>query len=64
MDTAINAAIKTLLAALRSESGPNTTTFTLFVNCEGHNVETGERTPEDLKRAGISMRNLKGEFIK
>jgi len=36
----------------------------IFINVEGYNLENDIRLPEDLKRAGFSMRNLKGDFIK
>jgi hypothetical protein len=34
------------------------------VNCEERVIETTERTPAQLKAAGISMRNLRGDFIR
>jgi len=37
--------------------------FKLFINCEGADYSINHRTPEGLKREGISMRNLKGDFI-
>jgi len=64
MTPKINAAINALADALREESPEQMTTFRLFVNCEERRIETGERTPAQLKAAGISMRNLRGDFIR
>lgn len=64
MTPKINAAIAALVDALREESPEQMTTFRLFVNCEERVIETSERTPAELKAAGISMRNLRGEFIR
>ena len=63
MNARITIAIDNLVNALREESPAFVTTFDLFVNCEEHVVKTSERTPEQLKAAGISMRNLRGQFI-
>ena len=63
MNQKITNAIDALVDALRKESPEQMTTFRLFVNCEERSVETSERTPADLKSAGISMRNLRGAFI-
>jgi uncharacterized protein (DUF488 family) len=64
MTAKINSAVESLVEALREESSEHMVTFRLFVNCQGTRVETYERTPEQLKAQGISMRNLRGEFIK
>jgi hypothetical protein len=56
-------AIDALVGALRKESPEHMTTFNLFVNCDERVIETSERTPAELKAAGISMRNLRGDFI-
>jgi hypothetical protein len=64
MTPKINAAINALVESLREESPEQMTSFRLFVNCEERVIETSERTPDDLKAAGISMRNLRGEFIR
>ncbi len=36
----------------------------LFFNCEGSEVTTRQKTADQLKSEGISMRNVRGEFIK
>ncbi len=56
--------IQEFVKRIRETSGDNVTTFSLFINCEEHEVKIKRRTEQDLKRAGISMRNLKGDFIK
>ena len=64
MTARIDNAIKELIEALRQESPQEMTSFRLFLNCEESYIETTERTPEQLKESGISMRNLRGKFIK
>jgi len=36
----------------------------VFFNCEGYDVTQTHRTADNLKESGISMRNVKGEWIK
>jgi len=50
--------------AVRELTGSTTTSYNLFINCEGVKITENKRTSEDLKASGCSMRNLKGEFIK
>lgn len=57
-------AIEQLRKALIEEAGERTTSVSLFFNCEGLRIETQVTTPESLKRRGISMRNIAGDFIK
>jgi hypothetical protein len=64
MTPRITKAIDALVDALREESPEQMTTFQLFVNCEELRTETSNRTPAQLKAAGISMRNLRGNFIR
>lgn len=64
MTPKITNAIESLVNALREESPEQMTTFRLFVNCEKRVIETTERTHAELKAAGISMRNLRGDFIR
>lgn len=64
MTPRITKAIDALVDALREESPEQMTTFRLFVNCEERVIETNLRTPSELKAAGISMRNLRGDFIR
>jgi hypothetical protein len=64
MTPRINQAIDDLVKALREESPKQMIAFTLFVNSEESEVKTRTRTPEQLKARGVSMQNLRGEFIK
>lgn len=64
MTTKITNAIDALVDALREESPEHMTTFRLFLTCEEMVVKTSERTPAQLRSAGISMRNLRGDFIR
>ena len=48
---------------IREESENTVVSFSIFINCEGYEITVKNRTPEDLKKAGISMCNLKGNFI-
>ena len=64
MNPEILAAIDNLTNALRKGAPEQMVAFTLFVNCESTEIDTKLRTPEQLKSAGISMRNIRGQFIK
>jgi hypothetical protein len=64
MTNRIENAIQELVKALREESDEQIVSFNLFVNCQEYDVETKRRTPVQLKDQGISMRNLRGNFIK
>ena len=59
----LRAALENLQRCLIDVCSDLTTVVTVSVNCEGYSTEIQERIPESLKREGISMRNLKGEFI-
>ncbi len=37
---------------------------TFFLNSNGWNTEIQDRSSDSLKNEGISMRNIKGDFIK
>ena len=41
-----------------------TASVSFFLNSEGWNTEIQKRSADSLKRDGISMRNIKGEWIK
>ena len=57
-------AINALRDVLTEESHEHCTTVSVFFNCQGYSIEYKTRTPKSLKRDGISMRNLRGDFIK
>ncbi len=63
MSPNITEKIEALVEAIRAEAPDNAITFRLFVNSEEHSVEVQHRTPGSLKADGISMRNLRGEWI-
>ena len=56
--------IDDLVTALRSHSTKTQITFNLFINSDEVEITERHRTIKDLNNAGVSMRNLKGEFIK
>jgi len=56
-------AIKRLHDELKLNSVDNCVSFSVFFNCEGYSFEETIRTGEELKKSGISMRNLRGHFI-
>jgi hypothetical protein len=56
--------IDDFVSKIREESEDTVTSFSIFINCQGYTLKVNNRTPEDLKRDAISMRNLKGEFIR
>lgn len=64
----MNEELETKISALFDEvvksSNENTVRFQLTINSEGAEVDFETRTAESLKRDGISMRNLKGDFIR
>lgn len=57
-------ALKSLRDVLQQEAHQHCTSVNVFFNCEGYRVVQNARTPGSLKRDGISMRNLRGEWIK
>jgi hypothetical protein len=60
----IQAKIEELHAALK-EHTPNTTVgFKLFINSQECEVTWRTRTPEQLRQDGITMRNIRGDWIK
>jgi hypothetical protein len=63
MTERIKLKIDELVALLKEDLSKNATSFKLFVNCEEVSYTVNERGAKDLKKAGISMRNVSGEFI-
>jgi len=64
VNNAIQEAVNNLKDVVVRESGDNVTTFNVFMNCQEVRFDYSVRTPEQLNSEGISMRNLKGQFIK
>ena len=56
--------IKELEDVIRGFGDDECITVNLFFNCEGLEVTTRQRTADQLKSEGISMKNVRGEFIK
>ena len=56
--------IKELKEAICDFGDAECININLFFNCEGLEITTKERTADQLKSQGISMRNVRGEFIK
>lgn len=63
MNQKIEEAVKNLRSLLQQECNPHCTDVMIFVNSEGYQITQNLRSPGSLKRDGISMRNLKGDFI-
>ena len=57
-------ALKNLRDVLQAEAHDHCTSVSVFFNCEGYKIEHNTRMPGSLKHGGISMRNLRGEWVK
>ena len=64
MNQLIKEAIDNLQEAIYDYGDNDCTSIKLFFNCEGMELTVNKRTPDQLKAADISMRNVRGEFIK
>lgn len=64
MHPEIQKKIEELRAALCQYGSPETVAVRLFMSAGETEVEIQTRSPEQLKRSGYSMQNLKGDFIK
>lgn len=64
MSDELTKALNQLRKVLESEAQDDCVAVSVFFNAEGHEIEYRTRTNESLKRDGISMRNLRGDFIK
>jgi len=56
--------IDKFVSDVREQAPATMTTLNIFINCEEYKSSATIRTPEDLKAAGVSMRNLHRDFIK
>jgi hypothetical protein len=63
MHPEIEKKIAELSAALTRHAPYEAVSFNLFVNCEEVEATIKTRTAAQLKKAGISMRNIAGNFI-
>jgi len=64
MTEKLSAALKTLRDVLHEESHDHCVRVDVEINAEGCSISYSTRTPGSLKRDCISMRNIRGEFIK
>lgn len=64
MDKEIEKQLNLLVALIADRAPEDCTSCNIFINCQGTNVEYSRRTAESLKKDGISMRNLRGDFIR
>jgi len=64
MNIELETKIEELIALLQTTAPDKTVSFSLFVNAIEHETNFCYRLPKELKLAGISMRNLAGNFIK
>lgn len=60
---AIVVALDNLEDVLRTHCNENVVSVNVFINCQNMETTIIERTAESLKKEGISMRNLAGNFI-
>lgn len=64
MTNKLQAAINALKELAKEELSTNTTSVQILINCQGVSYKIQERGAEELKKDGISMRNIQGDFIK
>ena len=64
MTEQLTQALKNLRDVLQSESHAHCVGVRVYFNSEGYDIEHVMRTPGSLQRDGISMRNLRGEWVK
>lgn len=57
-------ALKNLRDVLQDEAHEHCVAVRVFFNSQGYEIEHQTRTPGSLKRDGISMRNLRGDWVK
>jgi len=55
--------ISEMVSAIEDVVSDYTVSVTIRFNYEGYEISTKQRTPKSLKKAGISMRNIKGQWI-
>lgn len=64
MNQEIQNALDSLRVALIKNVSPETTSVSVFINCEGATLEVKTTSAESLRERYLSMRNIAGEFIK
>ena len=63
-DNKTDSLIKQLEDHLKETLPDDCIRVSLYITATGHELVHETRTAESLKKAGVSMRNLRGEFIK
>lgn len=64
MNPEIQQKLKELSFLLKRDLPAETTSVTIFLNCEEMRINTSQRLPDQLKKQGVSMRNIAGEWIR
>ncbi len=64
MSDKIQQALKNLHDVLNAELGSNAVAVRIFISSHECNFEVETKSPTQLKNDGISMRNIRGEWIK
>ena len=59
----INDKLKELRSLIQERSESTTVSVTFHLNSEGWETEIIDRTPESLRDASISMRNINGDWV-
>lgn len=64
MNEKTNAAFETFRKMLIKDAAPTCVRVTIIVTSEGFSIDEDHREPEALRRDLITMRNIRGEFIR
>lgn len=64
MSTVTQKAVSELHEILKQEMGSNVVSVEIFISNSEIRINTQTRSPAALKSDGISMKNIKGEWIK
>jgi hypothetical protein len=60
----IRKALEQLEQAVKMNCADNVVSCEVFINATEVNITCNSRSAEGLKKSGISMRNIRGDFIK
>lgn len=63
MNERLALAFKHLRDVLQEESHEHCVAVNVFFNSQGYEIEYRTRTPVSLRRDGVTMRNLRGEWV-
>jgi len=56
--------VEKFVSEIANISNEHAVSFELFFSNDGHEIKFNYKTPKQLKDADISMKNLRGEWIK